>query len=224
MELYIIIVAGGKGERLQSAVHKQFIEVAGKPLLLHTFEAFSSYYNKATFILVLPGMEIGQWKHVRYNGNFTLPHTLVEGGPTRFHSVKNGLAEVPDQAMVAIHDAARPLVSDDTLKNCFRAASIHGNAIPVVPITDSLRRIVHGISVAQDRSKYFLVQTPQVFRADLLKKAYNRVYDEAFTDDAAVFEASGHQIVTVEGNAENIKITRPADLGFAASLLSQRTL
>lgn len=224
MEIYIVIVAGGKGARMQSAVPKQFIEVAGKPLLLHTFEAFSSYYHKATFVLVLPGMEIGRWKQVRYNAHFTLPHILVEGGPTRFHSVKNGLAEVPNHALVAIHDAARPLVSNGTLKNCFRTASIHGNAVPVVPVTDSLRRIVHGISKAQDRSNYFLVQTPQVFQSDLLKKAYNCVYDETFADDATVFEASGHQIVTVEGNAENIKITRPADLGFAAYLLSQRKL
>ncbi len=222
MELYVIILAGGKGERLQSNISKVFVEIAGKPLLIHTFEAFKSLYDKAQFILVLPEIEIGRWKHIKYEYKFTLSHILVEGGPTRFHSVKNGLNKVPDGKLVAIHDAARPLVRLSTINNCIRSARIHGNAVPVIPITDSIRLIEKGINIAQERSKYFFVQTPQVFSSDLIKKAYNCVYNESFTDDASVFETTGHQIVTVEGNSENIKITHAADLGFAEWVLTKR--
>ncbi len=222
MELYIIIVAGGSGERFGAKLPKQFIEVAGKPLLLHTFDAFKGYFDKAKFILVLPELEIGRWKHIVYHFHFDLPHILVEGGPTRFHSVKNGLAEVKsNNGLVAIHDASRPFVSTTTVNNCIRTASFHGSAVPVVPVTDSIRKIENGISEALDRSKLFSVQTPQVFNAKLIKNAYNRVYNDIFTDDASVFEAAGHQIFTVEGNMENIKITQPADFGFASYLLEK---
>ncbi len=222
MELFIIIVAGGKGERMKSRLPKQFIEIAGKPVVIHTFEAFKKYYNKARFILVLPEMEIGRWKHIKYHYDFTLPHQLVEGGPTRFHSVKNGLLHVPAGSLVLIHDAARPLVSETTVSNCIRTASIHGNAVPVVPVTESVRSIEKGISKAEPREKLFRVQTPQAFKSDLIKKAYDVVYHDRFTDDASVLEAMGHQIFTVEGNPENIKITLPADLGFAEFLLTRQ--
>jgi 2-C-methyl-D-erythritol 4-phosphate cytidylyltransferase len=216
MELYVIIVAGGKGERFGTAVPKQFIEIAGKPLILRTFDAFSGYFDKAHFVLVLPEMEIGRWKHIAHHFNFSLPYTLIEGGPTRFHSVKNGLEVVPGNSLVAIHDASRPLVSSTTIANCIRTAKLHGNAVPVVPVTDSVRMIENGVGKALDRNKLFWVQTPQVFNSKLIKAAYNRVYNHIFTDDASVLEASGHQIFTVEGNPENIKITRPADLAFAS--------
>ena len=219
MEFYIIIVAGGKSERFGISIPKQFVEVAGKPLILHTFDAFGDYFDTAHFVLVLPEMEIGRWKHIAHHFNFTLPYTLIEGGPTRFHSVKNGLEAVPDNSLVAIHDASRPLVSNTTIKNCIRTATLHGNAVPVVPVVDSIRKIENGISETLDRNKLFSVQTPQVFNSKLIKTAYNRVYNDIFTDDASVAEASGHQIFTVEGNHENIKITRPADLGFAAYVL-----
>ncbi len=222
MDLYIIIVAGGKGERMQHQLPKQFIEVAGKPLLIHTFEAFKDYYGKAKFILILPEMEIGRWKHTEYHSGFKLPYELVEGGPTRFHSVKNGLLHVPQKALVLIHDAARPMVSPATVSNCIRTASIHGNAVPVVPVTESVRRIEKGISIAEQREKFFTVQTPQAFKSDLIKKAYDVVYHPAFTDDASVLEAAGHQIFTTEGNPENIKITIPAHLGFAEFVLSKK--
>ncbi len=221
MQKYIIIVAGGKGERMQSKMPKQFVEVAGKPVLLHTFNAFTDYFGKAEFVLVLPGMEIGHWKHICYNFQFDLKYQLIEGGPTRFHSVKNGLSVVPNDALVAIHDAVRPFVSLQTLQNCFKMAAVHGSAIPVVPVTDTIRRVENGINVPEDRSKFRIVQTPQVFYSILLKKAYNRNYDPTFTDDASVFEAAGNQLRLVDGNAENIKITCPVDLGFARFLLTK---
>jgi 2-C-methyl-D-erythritol 4-phosphate cytidylyltransferase len=224
MELYIIIVAGGKGERFGTNIPKQFVEIAGKPLILHTFNAFEDYFSKAHFVLVLPEMEIGRWRHIAHHFDFNVPYTLVEGGPTRFHSVKNGLEVVPDGVLVAVHDASRPLVSNTTIKNCIRTATLHGTAVPVVPVVDSIRKIENGIGEALDRSKLFAVQTPQVFMSKPLKTAYNRVYNEIFTDDASVMEASGYQIFTVEGNPENIKITQPADLGFAAYILENNNV
>jgi len=221
MDTYIVLVAGGKGLRMESETPKQFLLLEGKPLVMHTFEAFSAFFDHAVFMLVLPGIEIGRWKQLCAQYNFTLPHRIVEGGPTRFHSVKNALAAIPDKSMVCIHDAVRPLVNNETISNCFRTARIHGNAIPVVPLSESLRQVESGISRAVNRENFRIVQTPQVFQSRLIKKAYLQTYREDFTDDAIVLESNGQPVFTVSGNVENIKLTRPADVAYAKAILSK---
>lgn len=219
MDTYIILVAGGKGLRMESVQPKQFMLLGGKPVVMRTFEAFSMFYNKAKFLLVLPGIDIGQWKHLCVQYGFDLPHQIIEGGPTRYHSVKNALMSVPDKSLVCVHDAVRPLVSPQTIQLCFRTATIHGNAIPVVDISDSMRQVENGLSKAVDREKFRAVQTPQVFYSDLLKNAYRQVYNDRFTDDATVVESHGEMIHVVQGNRENIKITWPEDLAYAEYLM-----
>jgi len=221
-KIYIVLVAGGKGTRMGSETPKQFHLVAGKPLIMHTFDAFSLFFEKAEFLLALPEMEIGRWKHLCADFGFDLPHRIVEGGPTRYHSVKNALAFVEDKSLVFIHDAVRPLVSEDILLDCLQVARIHGTAIPVTPVMEALRRVENGISRAVDRRHYKMVQTPQVFRSDLLKKAYLQAYRDTFTDDAAVLESSGQALHLVNGNPENIKVTRPGDLGYVEAVLTHR--
>jgi 2-C-methyl-D-erythritol 4-phosphate cytidylyltransferase len=222
-KIYIILVAGGKGTRMGSETPKQFHVVAGRPLVMHTFDAFALFYGKAGFLLVLPELEIGRWKHLCVDYGFDVPHHIVEGGPTRYHSVKNALALVEDKSLVFIHDAVRPLVSEDVLLDCLQVARIHGTAIPVTPVTDTLRQVENGISRAADRNRYKMVQTPQVFRSDILKKAYLQAYRDTFTDDAAVVENTGQPLHLVNGNPENIKVTRPGDLGYVEALLAHRT-
>lgn len=222
MEVYIIIVAGGKGQRMGHGVPKQFHLLAGRPLVMHTFKAFSTFYGKATFLLVLPGYEIGRWKHLCFEFGFDVPHEIVEGGPTRFHSVKNALVRVPEKAVVFIHDAVRPLVDTTTISNCYRTAKIHGNAIPVAPLKESLRKVENGLSHSVNRDNFKTVQTPQVFYSSLIKKAYSQTFNEFFTDDASVLENLGYQLHIVEGNADNIKITRLGDLGYAETVIAGR--
>jgi len=221
-KIYIILVAGGKGLRMDDKTPKQFHLVNGRPLVMHTFDAFSAFFGRATFLLVLPEMEIGRWKHLCADYDFTVPHEIVEGGPTRYHSVKNALSRVDDNSLVFIHDAVRPLVSSETLMSCLKVARIHGAAIPVAPLTDSIRLVESGLSQSVEREKYRLVQTPQVFRSEILKKAYLQAYHDTFTDDAAVVESIGQPLHLVEGDADNIKVTRPGDLGYVEVVLSGR--
>lgn len=222
MDVYIVIVAGGKGQRMDHMTPKQFHLLAGRPVVMQTFDAFSDFYGKAKFLLVLPGNEIGRWKHLLYEFKFDVPHEVVEGGPTRFHSVKNALVHVPEKSLVFIHDAVRPLVDKTTIANCYRTAKIHGNAIPVIPVKESLRMVENGLSGSVNRENFRTVQTPQVFYSSLIKKAYDQTYNEQFTDDASVVEATGTQLHIVEGNPDNIKITRPGDLGYAEAILVAR--
>ncbi len=221
-KIYIILVAGGKGLRMGAETPKQFHLVNGRPLVMHTFDAFSAFFGRATFLLVLPEMEIGRWKHLCVDYDFTVPHEIVEGGPTRYHSVKNALLYVDDKSLVFIHDAVRPLVSSETIMSCLKVARIHGAAIPVAPLTDSIRMVESGLSQSVERDKYMLVQTPQVFRSEILKKAYLQAYHDAFTDDAAIVENIGQPLHLVVGDADNIKVTRPGDLGYVEVVLSGR--
>jgi len=221
-KIYIVLVAGGRGLRMGGETPKQFYLVNDRPLVMHTFDAFSALYGKAEFLLVLPELEIGRWKHLCVDYDFQVPHRIVEGGPTRYHSVKNALVFVEDKSLVFIHDAVRPLVSHETINACLQVARIHGTAIPVAPVTDSLRRVENGISEAVERDKFRLVQTPQVFRSEILKKAYLQAYHDTFTDDASVVENSGQPLHLVEGNVDNIKVTRPGDLGYVEAVLAAR--
>jgi 2-C-methyl-D-erythritol 4-phosphate cytidylyltransferase len=217
---YVLIVAGGSGKRMNSNVPKQFILINGKPMLMHTFEAFYRFDAGCMFILVLPEPEIDNWKQLCTKFSFNIQHEIVAGGETRFHSVKNGLEKISDEGIVFIHDGVRPLVSQLTIENCYWAAIEKGNALPVLSPAESVRQLNNGQSKAVDRTRYFLVQTPQTFNVAIIKKAYSKKYSPKFTDDASVAEKDGIEINLVQGNRENIKITYPVDLIFAEALLT----
>ncbi len=223
MHKYAIIVAGGKGERMGANTPKQFLELKGKPILMHTIEKFRSTFQDIEIILALPENQIDFWEElcVLYHFPFS-PNRVVKGGKTRFESVKNALTQVKEKSVVAIHDGVRPLVSSETLTRCFTAAEEKGNAIPVVDVIDSLRHVSkqEGTNNAVARSCYKAVQTPQCFNAELILKAYEQDFNPAFTDDASVVEKLGKTINLVEGNTENIKITTQQDLLLAEVLLS----
>ena len=219
MVKYIVIVAGGEGKRMETEQPKQFLKIGGQPLLMHTFRAFSFLGNSIEFILVLPVDSINYWKQLCKMHNFTIPHQIAEGGPKRFHSVKRGLQMVPGDALVAIHDAARPFVSKQVIEDCFKMAKHKGNAVPVIPVRESVREVSGTLNKSIDRSKLRLVQTPQVFLSSDIKRAYQQPYNENFTDDAMVLESTGKQIFMIDGNQENIKITSPADLIIAEALI-----
>lgn len=219
MKLYAIIVAGGYGERMKSDIPKQFIEIAGKPVLMHTIEKFRSFDDSIEIITVLPENQLRYWNELLRKYSFTIPHTLVTGGESRFHSVRNGLKFIDDPGLVAIHDGVRPLVSIQTIKRCFETAEKLGNAIPVISPSDTLRMVTNDGSKPVNRENFKQVQTPQVFKADLIKRAYRQDYLPEFTDDAIVLEKTGRKINLVEGNRENIKITNPEDLIIAQSLI-----
>ena len=221
MSNYVIIVAGGKGLRMGSEIPKQFLPVKGKPVLMRTLERFKEYDEEAKLILVLPLAQQDYWRQLCQEHHFSVEHTLAQGGSTRFESSKNGLQLIPAEAqgLVAIHDGVRPFVSIDTIGRCFEAAQRDSAAIPVMPVTDTLRLIEpDGESHNVLRSSYRSVQTPQVFSIDVAREAFNQPYQECFTDDASVVEHIGHKVTMVDGNRENIKITTPADLLVADAL------
>lgn len=221
MQKNAIIVAGGKGVRMNTDIPKQFIEINGLPILMHTLKAFRQYDSEMGLILVLPEAQIDFWNDLCKKYDFSVPHQVVAGGETRFHSVKNGLAVADDDALIAVHDGVRPLVSQDTIARCFREAEIHQAVIPVMGVIESIRYVDVNENKACNRDSFVLVQTPQVFNGKLLKKAYGQEYSPAFTDDASVVEALGEKIRLVEGNRENIKITTAFDLTLAACMLEQ---
>jgi len=219
--IWAIIVAGGAGSRMQADVPKQFLELCGKPVLMHSIMAFADACEDIRIIVVLPSEQIEYWQELCRRHGFTLPHGISEGGSTRFHSVKNGLSQLPEEGLVAIHDGVRPLASRQTITGCFREAASYGCAVPVAPVNDSVREVSGQTSRILDRSTLRLIQTPQVFDIALLKKAYEQEYTPAFTDDASVFEKAGHAIHLTEGNVENIKITTPNDLLVAEALMGR---
>lgn len=223
MHRYAIIVAGGKGERMGENTPKQFLELKGKPILMHTIEKFKSTFQDIEIILALPENQIDFWEELCVLHHFPFsPKRVVKGGKTRFKSVKNALAQVTEKGTVAIHDGVRPLVSSETLISCFETAEEKGNAIPVVDVVDSLRHVSkqEGTNNAVTRSYYKAVQTPQCFNSELILKAYKQEFNPAFTDDASVVEKMGETINLVVGNTENIKITTQQDLLLAEALLS----
>jgi 2-C-methyl-D-erythritol 4-phosphate cytidylyltransferase len=217
-----IIVAGGSGNRFKSNIPKQFLELSGKPVLMRTIEVFFNYDPSMQIILVLPELHTDYWKSLCKKHKFIIKHKIVWGGNTRFHSVKNALDPLkPSSDLVAIHDGVRPLVSKETIKRCFSKAKQTGNAIPGIPPHDSVRQITENTNHIIDRSLLQLIQTPQVFRIDKLKQAYEQDYREIFTDDASVLEMNGEKINLVQGNRENIKITNKIDLIIAETLMNK---
>jgi 2-C-methyl-D-erythritol 4-phosphate cytidylyltransferase len=222
MHKYAIIVAGGKGERMGSDTPKQFLELAGKPILMHTIEKFKSTFPTIEIILALPENQVDFWKELCSLHTFDVnSHQLVFGGKTRFHSVKNALTLVKQDSIVAIHDGVRPLVSSETIKKCFNEAESKGNAIPSIDVIESLRHVSKqdNSNKAVARNCYQLIQTPQCFSSELILNAYKQEFDTSFTDDASVVEALGEKINLVEGNKDNIKITSQIDLKIAEALL-----
>jgi 2-C-methyl-D-erythritol 4-phosphate cytidylyltransferase len=219
MKLYALVVAAGSGKRMGAEIPKQYLELAGKPVLMHTLERFKAFDDSIEIITVLPENQLRFWADLQKKYSFNIPHTLVKGGRARFFSVRNGLKFVDVPGLVAIHDGVRPFVSFETIKRCFETAEKLGNAIPVIPPSDTLRMISDKGSKPINRLLVRQVQTPQVFRADKIKKAYLQEYKPEFTDDATVLENTGVKINLVEGNRENIKITTPEDLVISTALL-----
>lgn len=215
---YSIIVAGGSGNRMKSELPKQFIELAGKPILMHTIEAF--HFDDIKIILVLPKAQIEFWKDLVVEHQFNVPHEIIEGGEARFHSVKNGLESIKSSTgLVAIHDGVRPLIKQAIIYESFATAERLGNAIVSVGLKDSIRSVSEYENRQEDRSKFRLIQTPQTFQLQLIKAAFEQDYSPLFTDDASVLEMAGYQINLIEGDYRNIKITTPEDLIIAQSLL-----
>ena len=206
--------------RMGSELPKQFLCIGGKPILMHTLEAFRRFDEAMQLILVLPRDHQPLWHTLCEKHAFSLPYLLADGGETRFHSVKNGLALITGEGVVAIHDGVRPFVSSEVLHRCFTTAATHHAVLPVIPIVDTVRELTVEGSRTVDRNAYKLIQTPQVFDVTLLKTAYEQPFTPFFTDDASVVEALGRTITLVEGNRENIKITTPFDLKIAEALLA----
>ncbi|HEX8039088.1 MAG TPA: 2-C-methyl-D-erythritol 4-phosphate cytidylyltransferase [Chryseosolibacter sp.] len=229
---YALIVAGGKGTRFGSALPKQFLDLNGKPVLLHTVEAFFRYSENIGVVLVLPEEDISLWHETAKKYRFEKTLTIQSGGPTRFHSVKRGLEKIGDTGFVAIHDGVRPLVTSAMIAASFSLAKAEGSAIAAVHMKESIRRVDEkngpafpfSTSKAVDRALYKTIQTPQTFDVAMIKEAYARQNDPLVTDDAEVAERAGHRVFLFEGSYENIKITTPGDLIIAAALHSRRRL
>ncbi len=226
MQKIAIIVAGGKGLRMGKDLPKQFLPIGGKPVLMHTLEAFHTTDSEIQITLVLPSAQQSYWHEICKEYDFTVPHTIADGGETRFHSVRNGLLHatknISGDTIIGIHDGVRPFVSEDVIRNCYLKAEVEGAVIPVIDVHETIRQLSDNKSITVDRSAYRLVQTPQVFKSEVLLKAYHQPYSERFTDDASVVEAAGFSVELTNGNRENIKITTPFDILIAEAILSSK--
>lgn len=207
-----------------AGVPKQFLLLCGKPMLMHSLEAFYHTFPDIMLVVALPAEHISRWNDLCVQHGFNLPHQLVAGGETRFHSVRNALAYIGDDGVVAIHDGARPLISEQLIRSCFLTAEAFGNCIPVTPLNESVRMLTKDASQAVDRASYCIVQTPQVFYGATIKKAYLQKFRESFTDDAVVAESMGELIHLTDGDPVNMKVTNPSDLATAEALMKRNPL
>lgn len=225
MQKAAILVAGGKGTRMGTQISKQYIPIGGTPVLMRTLETFHQADSEIRLVLVLPKDDFEYWESLCSEYDFTLQHQLVAGGETRFQSVRNGLHAIAfEEGLVAIHDGVRPFVKTEVIRESFAQAELTGSAIAVVPLKDSLREVTEeGNSNFRERHRYRLVQTPQTFQLEKIKKAFLTADRPEFTDDATVYEYQGWQVTLIEGNPENFKLTTPEDLDFAEYLLSKRS-
>ena len=223
MKRYAVIVAGGQGLRMGADRPKQFLEIAGKPILRHTVERFLAFDPSMEIIVVLPAAQRAWWRDYCRESGFLQRYAVVAGGITRFHSVRNALSYVGDEGVVAVHDGVRPLVDGALLGRVFSAAETAGAAVPAVPVVESVRRVDGVASAPVDRTGLMLVQTPQAFDVKLLKTAYEQPFSPDFTDDASVVERAGGHIRLVDGDRRNLKITTPDDLSLAEMLLGSFT-
>lgn len=222
MKKYALIVAGGVGERMGADIPKQFLNIAGQPILMHTISAFYRYDHQMEIIVVLPVSQFSKWTTLSLQYDFDIPHRMIAGGSTRFHSVKNGLNSIEEEGIVAIHDGVRPLIDTDVIKESIEVAEKMGNAVASVDLKDSIRQIDGLLSKAVDRSQYRAVQTPQTFKVSLIKEAYRIEHDDSITDDACVAEVAGHQINMIDGSYSNIKITTSEDLVMAEAIMGTK--
>ena len=218
-KVYAIFVAGGSGTRMGGDTPKQFLPLAGRPVLVRTISRFAEAVPEAHIITVLPSHLSERWKEMCIEYQLTVPQTIVPGGLTRFHSVRNALVKVPDGAVVSVHDGVRPLVSVRLIRAMLERMKTVEALIPVVPVVDTLR-CVDPSNPAPDRSSLLAVQTPQMFLSEVLKDAYRQAYDLSFTDDASVVERNGTSVSIIEGERLNIKITTPEDMTLAEAVLS----
>jgi len=221
MKRYVIITGGGQGLRMGTDIPKQFLMLGDRPVIMHCMKKFYDFNNFIEIILALPQEHFSHWEVICHQYKCNIIHKVVAGRKTRFDSVKNALKTIQEPGLVAVHDAVRPLVSIQTIERCFKMAEEKGNAIPIVGINESIRQIKETGSKAVNRDHFKIVQTPQVFKSDILLEAYTQSYRESYTDDASVVESMGHTINLVEGNIENIKITSPIDLVVAEGILSK---
>ncbi|MDB5121347.1 MAG: 2-C-methyl-D-erythritol 4-phosphate cytidylyltransferase [Sphingobacteriales bacterium] len=220
MKYHAIIVAGGAGSRMLSDLPKQFISLNGKPIIMHTIEAFFNSDCHPEITVVLNSAVHQFWEQLCIKYKFEVPHSLIAGGDNRFHSVKNGLDSIKDDfSIIAVHDAVRPFVSNNIITGSFKQAEIEGCAVTMIQSKDSIRRITSNSSEALNRDEIFLVQTPQTFTSKILREAYLQEFNSAFTDDASVVEKAGYQIHFFPGEPRNIKITYPDDLIIGEAFL-----
>lgn len=216
----VVIVAGGSGSRMESNIPKQYMDLHGKPLLVHTMDRFLEFDPNIKIVLVMARGHRKFWDVISISFDYGSSVLIARGGGTRFESVKSGLEFIDDGQIVGIHDAVRPFVSVDTIERCYKTAEMEGSAVPVIEMDESVRKVdSSGRSFHLDRTKLRRVQTPQVFRSEMIKKAYNQNNDTAYTDDASVFESLFDQVALVDGNRENLKITTPVDLEVATSIM-----
>ncbi|MFO8234418.1 MAG: 2-C-methyl-D-erythritol 4-phosphate cytidylyltransferase [Bacteroidales bacterium] len=214
-----IVVAGGTGKRMGASMPKQFLRLKGTIILMRTLSVFYNFDTSMKLILTLPEQEIQTWENLCKQETFNIPHTIVNGGETRFHSVKNGLKNVAGESLIAIHDGVRPLITRKTIREGFQQAQDKGSAIPYTDVNESMRYVVKGKNMPVNRERYKIIQTPQVFQSEIVINAYQTNYRKKFTDDASVVEHAGGKVTLFKGNPENIKITTKKDLAMAEVLL-----
>ncbi len=222
MKKIAVIVAGGAGSRMGATIPKQFLLLQNKPILWHTINAFTQTFTDIEIIIVLPEMHIEEGKSIADTFKTSHKITCIQGGLTRFDSVKNGLTQITEDCIVFVHDGVRCLLSSDLINNCYHQAKAKGSAIPAVAATDSIRLVEGNTSHIADRNKVRLVQTPQTFKSNILLEAFKQPYQDSFTDEANVVEAFGKEVHLIEGDYNNIKITRPLDLIIAEKILEER--
>jgi len=219
MKKYVLIIAGGVGQRMNMDIPKQFIPINGKPVLMHTIARFYEYDKTMEIIVIIPRAHVSLWKDLCVEFSFKIKHQIVNGGKERFYSVKNGLKVVDENSLVLIHDGVRPLVSFDAINRVVETSEEKGNAVPYIDMDQSVRKVSATGNKAFDRSQLKLIQTPQGFHSSIIKEAYAKRYRKSFTDDASVLEALKHEINLVKGNHKNIKITSSTDLHLVDCLM-----
>jgi 2-C-methyl-D-erythritol 4-phosphate cytidylyltransferase len=221
MDKYAVIVAGGKGSRMGTSIAKQYLLLNTLPILIHTIQKFFNSDSSIKIILVIPESDFDYWNALCIKYSFKISHQLVAGGTSRFQSVKNGLAFVKNNSLVAIHDGVRPLIDEKIIIDAYSQAEKKGSAITSIPLKDSIREIVGKNSESRERSKFQIIQTPQTFQSSLIKVAYDTDEQAAFTDDSSVAEHAGNSIHLIEGSYRNIKITTEEDMFIANAYLNQ---
>ncbi|RYG06004.1 MAG: 2-C-methyl-D-erythritol 4-phosphate cytidylyltransferase [Chitinophagaceae bacterium] len=223
MKKYAVIVAGGSGQRMGSTTPKQFLTLSGRPVLWYTLTSFLKAFDDLQVILVLPSAHLPTGQEIVKTLENNQRVSFCEGGETRFQSVKNGLKHVPEHAVVFIHDGVRCLVSDELIRRCYEATMIHGNAVPAIVPADSIRIENNSTNTVLDRNLVRLIQTPQTFKIETIRAAFEQEYNDSFSDEATVLESMGGQIFLVEGERTNLKITHPVDLLFAEQIINSKS-